>query len=795
MKHAVLFVIFVFLFVHGFTQEKLATNKWEYIQIDTSRMKWGDFQEPEWLRYFGIDMQDINYDGYLDIISGRYVYLNPGGSMEGIWSRVDLGFNVDGFLFIDVDNDEYADAIALALPDVYWLEADNLNATAWKAMKISNSVPATGHINAQGYLKADVIKGGKEEILFSAKEGIYMAEIPENPVPANWKFVKVGMSDGEEGFDVGDIDGDGDLDIVASVNDQDDEWKEPRYLHWFENPGAKTGEWKDYKIAKVKNAIDRVRVEDFNADGILDIAITEERFPGPDPDANLYVFTGSKKDGTLSWKSKVIVTQYSMNNLDAVDVDNDGDIDLVTNEHKGENHKTQLFINDGKANFIEQLVDTGKECHLGTIFSDLDNDGDLDIVGHAWDNYKFMHVWRNDAIVEEYKWEHLSTANNQLPVPVKGNQQTALLVADLNNDNLPEIVVAERTESPALTCLYNLGENKYEKIMVDDGPLNIEAGSAYADIDDDGDIDLIFGGDGASNQVWWWENPYPEKEGWKRHLIKDSGYTKHHDIAAGDFDQDGKVEVVFWNQSKEASALFMAEIPKKPAKHKGEWELLKIYDYSYDSEMQPVVGLYGYPGYPMVNEHEGLTIADINLDGNPDIVGGGHWFQFKDDKIIPNVIDASYQFTRSAAGQLIKGGRPEVVLTLGDGDGPMYMYYWHEWEGWKGIEKGTGTWARMLIDNHIHFGHSLQIIDFNQDGINDIFLGEMSFNGENSTSRLLLYRGLGHGKFKRMLVDNGIGAHESRMADMDNDGDLDIVNKPYTWSAPRIDLYINTLNQ
>ena len=43
-------------------------------------------------------------------------------------------------------------------------------------------------------------------------------------------------------------------------------------------------------------------------------------------------------------------------------------------------------------------VDRGKESHLGTKAVDLDQDGDLDLVSIGWDEPTRIYVWRNDAI-------------------------------------------------------------------------------------------------------------------------------------------------------------------------------------------------------------------------------------------------------------------------------------------------------------------------------------------------------------------------------------------------------------
>ncbi len=233
-----------------------------------------------------------------------------------------------------------------------------------------------------------------------------------------------------------------------------------------------------------------------------------------------------------NWKRNRIVTQYSMNNLDIADLDGDGDIDLVTNEHKGPDLETQIWENDGKGNFKKVTVDFGKESHLGTQLADMEGDGDLDIVSIGWDNYKFVHLWRNDAIPPKpVKWSHYSSVNGDMHVPNEGGEQTASLVLDIDKDGTNDFVITERTNAPSVTW-YKFNDYKWDRYIVDAGNLRIEAGSTFNDIDGDGDDDIVFAGEGRSNEVWWWENPYPDydpEKPWKRYNIKSSGENKHHD--------------------------------------------------------------------------------------------------------------------------------------------------------------------------------------------------------------------------------------------------------------------------
>jgi hypothetical protein len=126
--------------------------------------------------------------------------------------------------------------------------------------------------------------------------------------------------------------------------------------------------------------------------------VSEERSPGPDPDASLYWFEQPRYPKSQTWKKHIVVTEYSLNNLDVADMDRDGDLDIITCEHKGPKGKfrLQIFENDSKGNFTEHIADRGKESHLGARVADMDNDGDLDIISAAWDNYQLLHLWRND---------------------------------------------------------------------------------------------------------------------------------------------------------------------------------------------------------------------------------------------------------------------------------------------------------------------------------------------------------------------------------------------------------------
>jgi hypothetical protein len=362
----------------------------------------------------------------------------------------------------------------------------------------------------------------------------------------------------------------------------------------------------------------------------------------------------------------------------------------------------------------------------------------------------------------EVTWHRKSTTTSDMPIPNDGNQQTCCLVLDIDRDGIDDFVVGERTKTPSVVW-YKYNGRTWDRFVIDNTRKNPEAGGDACDVDRDGDLDVILGQDASGNAIWWWENPYPDfSKPWTCRHIKNSGAHKHHDQTVADFDGDGHVELVSWNQR--AKALLLFEIPSDPTSTE-PWSPTVIYSWSSGRERE------GFPSIPV----------DIDLDGKVDIVGGGRWFEHTGGaKFKEHVIDAEMAFTQCAAGQLVKGGRPEVVFSPGDMDGDA------EWYEWNGQE-----WVSHTLRHVIH-GHTCEIRDIDGDGNLDIFIGEMGKPGAGDKAKTYIWYGDGQGRFKETVASEGQGIHEGKLGDLDGDGDLDILMKPYNHKTPRIDVLLNS---
>lgn len=347
-----------------------------------------------------------------------------------------------------------------------------------------------------------------------------------------------------------------------------------------------------------------------------------------------------------------------------------------------------------------------------------------------------------------------------IPAPNAGREQTDGLLFDVDKDGLLDMVVGERTQTPSVVW-YKRTANNWTKRTIFNAQIDISAGGTAYDIDNDGDLDYFNADDNAGNQIYWFENPYPNYNNqWSQHIIRNTGQGLFHDMIFADFDGDGRNEFATWNQ--EENRLLYAEIPTNPA---SIWTFTPIFTWTTTPDF------------------EGLAVADIDLDGKVDIIGGGRWFKHQSGATFQaNVIDPTMQGTRAQAAQIIPGGRPEVVFGNGDNDGPLAWYQWQ-----------NNTWQRHQLLQLIKHGHTLQVIDIDKDGHLDIFAAEMgSIQGfVNPNPQTYFFYGNSQGDFEQRTLNVTQDNHESKIGDLDGDGDNDFFAKPYQYQAPGINVYLN----
>jgi len=373
-------------------------------------------------------------------------------------------------------------------------------------------------------------------------------------------------------------------------------------------------------------------------------------------------------------------------------------------------------------------------------------------------------------------WQNLSSKRGELPTPPGGStQQTGAVVADFDGDGVSDFILSFRQKPPALVW-YRRTATGWDAYVIEKDYLTIEAGGALYDIDGDGDLDVVFGGDWQSSDVWWWENPAPDFDQntpWKRHPIKKGGKTQHHDQVFGDFLGTGKPQLAFWNQ--QATTLFLAEIPTDPRA----------------AESWPVTEVVSGTTASSTPYTEGMSAFDVNADGKVDLLAYNTWFKHtgaRNFKPVKLADEGGLIF----AGYFKPSRYPQIVISPGDGQGRLQLY---ECTGDPG--KPTDWKGRDLIGREVIHGHSLQLGDINRDGHLDIMAAEMAKwretepNPDHPGATAWILYGDGQGNFRKTELVVGHGWHEARLADLDGDGDLDVLNKPYTWETPRVDVWLN----
>jgi VCBS repeat protein len=326
-----------------------------------------------------------------------------------------------------------------------------------------------------------------------------------------------------------------------------------------------------------------------------------------------------------------------------------------------------------------------------------------------------------------------------------------------------------------------------------------------ADIDKDGDMDF-YTGSGRGSKNFWFENA---GGAWLRRPVSDSDET---DVGAALLDVDGdgwmdKVSTAFWYRNpgfpsgparenhfqtcRYANITYLHDMYAADMDGDGHEDVLTInfdgirwYKVERDSACKPWTE-HMVNGTTPVSQHGGIAAGDLDGDGDMDISRLDRWFENLDGKGTDWVEHRNIDFGTYWPSGWGLAGRAVIRDVDGDGtqdivqsdcDVPNGRVAWFANTGGNGL-----AWQRHLIKDSTDGQdfHTLVWADFDGDGDADLF----SSGGPNSDSvpRSYIWENLDGkgGAWKEHLLDIGRWNHEAAGADMDGDGDIDILTK--TW--------------
>lgn len=331
-------------------------------------------------------LADLDRDGDLDfVLGGRSV--SPARlywyehQPDQSWKRHTVGTNYlsdVGLTALDVDRDG---SIDLVCSGVWFRNPGNPRQEPFE--RIPFDLEAAG---AHDILAADMNGDGRPDLVLMGDQrtklnALCWYEIPADPTQP-WKRHPVGppVHGAITPSGVGDLDGDGDLDIVRA-----DTWFENQNGKgeaWVAHPNIPMGRKGPYGICV------RTAIADMDGDGRAELVMADADIEN----SKVAILRNEDSKGGR-WTKTELPQSFaygSLHSLAVADMNGDGRLDVVSNEQEEllpvgrENPRWIVWLNREGGRFEEHVIldmrTGGHELQVG----DVDGDGDLDICSKAW---------------------------------------------------------------------------------------------------------------------------------------------------------------------------------------------------------------------------------------------------------------------------------------------------------------------------------------------------------------------------------------------------------------------------
>ncbi|MDO8587561.1 MAG: VCBS repeat-containing protein [Armatimonadota bacterium] len=758
--------------------------------------------------------------GFKDFIQGRFgdgganTYVSAKGRIQLI-NRWDL--NDDGSIdLVFVNTHPHVEKLDAT---IYWGDGKDFD------LRRASDIPNEG---AQWTAAADIDgDGNMDAVVPNYTNGTWskmdsyvyyggLAELKKrDPQSTAWGFPpfarKVSLpTEAAQSAAIADLNNDGYKDIVFALsagfweyrgNRSGDSLESPSRIFW----GSKAGfSRENYMDLEASGASD-VAIEDLNRDGWQDVVFANREKAGKF-DIDSFVYWGSKDGFSTSRRSELPTNQA--NAVALRDVNRDGFTDILF--ANGAGPVSYVYLSN-RGSF-----EAGKRTEFPT--SEAKDCASADLNGDSYPEiFITNHQTAQNPLTTSYLyWGGPKGFSDQRRQEFETLGAWGVSLADLNEDGRTDIVVSnnrEYTSYDVPSYIFWNSEKGFSNSLRTSVFTRGAVGNTVADFNGDGHLDIIFNntmgrtrGGSTPSYVYWGDKKgrySPDRR------IELPG-VEPYDWAAGDLNDDGYPDLLFaneaeigrritesfvyWGGAEGYSALRrsamvghggrgvgLADLDKN-----GHLDVIMINAGLAVPAAAAASGVFIYWGEPngfviyrrteLPGPGSGLpTIADLNYDGNLDIVVAGslkqgscvYWGNGTRNYGVDRrtEIPESIGTTNSEVADLNRDGFLDLILTR-RGKDPSYVYY--------GNAKGEFS-ADPKSELPPMETQGVTVGDANNDGWLDIVMSEYTKTGSRATkSRVYLggTAGFSPGSIIELPTNSGTG---SRIADYNNDGHNDIL--------------------